>query len=82
MKLKVYAIQDSKAELFLTPFFMKTDGEAIRAFSDLVMDERSRVSKHPEDYRLYRIGEYDDVNALLVSENPTVWLSDAKDYVA
>lgn len=60
MKQKVFAIRDSKAEVYLQPFFRKTHGEAERDFRQLVKDEKSLVSKYPEDYDLYFIGSYDD----------------------
>lgn len=60
MNLKVYTIRDSKAEVFNTPFFQKSHGEAERSFRELINDEKSMVSKYPEDYDLYYLGQYDD----------------------
>lgn len=60
MLLKVYTIRDSKAEVYNTPFFQKTHGEAERSFNQLLRDEKSMVNKYPEDYDLYFIGNWDD----------------------
>lgn len=60
MILKVYSIRDAKAEVFNTPFFQKTHGEAERSFRQLCNDEKSTVATFPEDYDLYYLGEYDD----------------------
>ncbi|MEM2002680.1 MAG: hypothetical protein QXT77_08560 [Candidatus Methanomethylicaceae archaeon] len=60
MVLKIYSIRDSKTEVFNVPFFNKTHGEAERNFRELVNDEKSRLSKYPEDFDLYYLGEYDD----------------------
>jgi hypothetical protein len=60
MTLKTYAIRDAKAEVFNTPFYQKTHGEAERSFKQLVSDAQSMVSKFPDDYDLYYLGEYDD----------------------
>lgn len=60
MQSKMFAIRDSKGEFFNTPFFQKTHGEAERSFKTLVSDERSNISKYPEDFDLYYLGEYDD----------------------
>lgn len=60
MLLKIYSIRDTKGEVFNTPFFQKTHGEAERNFRQLVSDEKSLVSKYPLDFNLYYIGEYDD----------------------
>ena len=60
MILKVFSIRDAKAEVFNSPFFQKSYGEAERNFRQLVTDEKSMVSKYPEDFDLYYLGDYDD----------------------
>lgn len=60
MQKRIYTIRDSKAEIFNQPFYYNTHGEAERAFKQLVMDEKSSISKFPEDYDLYYLGLYDD----------------------
>lgn len=60
MRLKAYSVRDSKGEVYHTPFFQKTHGEAERNFTALARDPKSQVSQFPEDYDLYYIGEYDD----------------------
>lgn len=59
MLLKAYSIRDSKAEVFNTPFYQKTHGEAERTFQTLAKDDKSTISKYPDDYDLYYLGEYD-----------------------
>lgn len=70
MKLKVFALFDSKAAYYGTPFFLQNKMVAMRSFSDLVKDPQSMVSKHPEDFNLYEIGEYDDSTGVMKSEPP------------
>jgi len=60
MKLKVFSVFDSKIGTFARPFFMKTQGEALRGWLDVVNDERSAFSKHPEDFTLFEIGSFED----------------------
>lgn len=60
MTLKAFAIRDNKAEYFNTPFFQKSHGEAERSFKQLTNDNQSTVSKYPEDFDLYYVGDYDD----------------------
>lgn len=60
MILKAFSVRDSKAEVFNTPFFQKTHGEAERSFRELVRDPKTMPGKYPEDYDLYYLGEYDD----------------------
>lgn len=72
MKTKMYAIYDSKAESYGTPFFMPTRGMAIRAFSDLARDPNSSVSKHLTDFTLFEIGFFDDSKGMVGSIEPQI----------
>lgn len=58
--MKVFSIYDGKACAFASPFFMPTIGLALRAFTDLVNDVGSTVKRHPSDYTLFHIGEFDE----------------------
>lgn len=60
MELKMFAIHDTKAQLYGPPFFMTTRGEALRAFSDLANDGNTTVSKHPGDYQLVQVGTWNN----------------------
>lgn len=62
MKYKVVAIRDRALDAFGQPFFPPTIGAGIRSFSDEVnrSAEGNPLNKHPEDYDLYLLGEYDD----------------------
>lgn len=65
MKLSVYAIRDAKAEVYMQPWFAKAQPEAIRNFQGLTLDDKSLISKFPEDFDLYHLGEYDDSLGIL-----------------
>lgn len=60
MKLYMYAIRDSKAEAYAQPFFMQNDQIAVRAFMATIEDPNSKCNKYPNDFSLYRIGDWDD----------------------
>lgn len=66
MILKVFSVFDTKAELYRSPFYMNTVGEALRAFQDLANDPSSQVNKHPGDFQLVLIAEYDDATGTFV----------------
>ena len=63
MKLRVYTVFDSKVEAFLTPFFMRADGEAVRAAVEAGYQDNHNFSKYAADYTLVCIGEWDDATA-------------------
>ncbi len=60
---QMFTVFDSKAEAYLPPFYMQTRGAAIRAFQDTVNDPNHAFNKHPADYTLFIIGEFDDSTA-------------------
>ena len=55
MRLNVYTIFDSASSAYMRPFFMSSDGQALRSFTDISQDAEHEVGKHPEDYSLFRI---------------------------
>lgn len=81
MKVHVFSILDEKSLVFSQPFFMQSKGAAVRAFSDLVQDKSTSIAKHPADYRLYVIGEFDDVSGALQSLPQPEFLYTGADFV-
>lgn len=72
LKLVIMSVYDVCAEVFLTPFFLKTDAEGVRGFEDACADSRSAIAAHPEDYRLMRIGTFDDFSGVVSSQTPVL----------
>lgn len=68
MKFGIYTVYDSQAQAHLPPFFLATDAMAKRAFSDAVNDSSHQFAKHPSDYTLFRIGEYDDFTGVITHQ--------------
>lgn len=60
---QIYTVYDEKAEAFLPPFFVPNRGIAIRAFSDCVNSKDHQFGKHPADYTLFYLGDWDDNTA-------------------
>jgi len=81
MKLKIFTIHDMKADLHGPPFYMNTNGEALRAFADLANDQSSTVSKHPGDFQLMCIGTWDNQEGTIIQDH-TEKLGFASDYKA
>ncbi len=68
MKLNIYTIFDTASGAYMRPFFLQSDGQAMRLFKDMASDAEHEIGKHPEDYSLFRIGIYDDNKAELIPE--------------
>lgn len=80
MKLNIYCVHDSKGKAFVSPFYFPEVGQATRHFSDLVNEGKNIVSRHPEDYKLYHMGYFDDQAGVFESLKAPVWICDATDY--
>lgn len=77
MQLNAYSIYDNKALQYHVPFFASTDGAAVRSVADLVGDPNTTIGRHPGDYVLYNIGQYDDVLGAMVPISPLRHVIDA-----
>ena len=60
MVIKIFSIQDKVTGIFSQPHFVAHKGQMLRMFSDEVNNPESMFSKHPADFSLYYLGEYDD----------------------
>jgi len=81
MLIKIFSIFDDKAQVYSNPFFMPHTGMATRAFADLVNDGQSNVAKHPSDFKLYQIGEFDDCSGGLTAVPQPVFINAAIEFV-
>lgn len=63
-------IYDVKAQAYLPPFFLPNLDMGIRVFSDCLEDKTHQFSKHPEDYTLFTVGEFNDENGGLEIHPP------------
>lgn len=59
MKLTICSVQDKKAQAWMNPLFFQSSEQGIRSFGDAVNDASSDFGKHPEDYVLFKLGEFD-----------------------
>jgi hypothetical protein len=81
MIYKIFSVYDSAAEAYLQPFFMPTKGEALRGFSEVVNDKNHQFGRHPDDYTLFELGEYDNTTAVFVMHSAPKSLGVAIEFV-
>nr|QJB20516.1 MAG: nonstructural protein [Microvirus sp.] len=62
MKMIVCSIFDRGVAAYGRPFFVPHTNAALRAFGDEVNNAQSDLFKHPADYDLFELGEYDDAD--------------------
>lgn len=73
MNISLFSVFDSKATIFGNIFTDQQTASAIRNFSDAVNDSSNSNNlwnKHPEDFSLFKVGEFDNETGTLVPHNP------------
>ena len=81
-KLKIFSAQDSKFGVFMTPFMLLHVGQALRAWDEVCMDGKSPMSKFPQDFCLYEVGEFDEESGLVTALSPIKRLASAAEVLA
>jgi len=56
----IFAIQDTKADAFLQPFFCETQAVAIRLLKKPCNDGQHNFCVHAGDYHLYELGSFEE----------------------
>lgn len=81
MRYKIVSVRDRAVDAFGPPFFVVNHGAAIRSFGDEIKrsDPNNNLNKHPEDYDLYALGEFDDDSGTFEVTRPTQ-IAVGKDY--
>jgi len=71
MKTVVVSIRDVKGETYAQPWFTHTAAVAVRHFTDIVNnpEKGGTIYSHPEDFQLYEIGIWDDIDGKIYSHD-------------
>lgn len=69
MKFGIYSIQDVKTG-FMTPTIDQNDFSAGRNFSSAVMQSDGVLFTHAEDFRLFKIGEFESDTGVIQPISP------------
>lgn len=84
--LRLYSIYDSKAEQFSPPQVYHNDMLALRAFENIVNDDKMLINSYPEDFSIYYLGNISDTDGRYYIESSDesrvpILLGRAVDYV-
>jgi len=77
----IYAIHDNKANAYLPPFFLHNHNMARRTFGDCIQDPEHAFGKHPDDYSLWELGEFNDTTGEIIYFTPHHSLGNGVDYI-
>lgn len=75
MKHNVYTIKDIKAEVFGNPFYSANDQTAKRSLDQASKDPNTTICQYPEDFVLYKLGQWDDETATLSTLDTPFYLA-------
>jgi len=83
MLLYIVPVKDRAADVFNRPFFVPHRNVAVRDFTDEVNRAApdNALHKHPDDFDLYLLGQFDDSNGAFIREGSPTVLVRAKDVV-
>lgn len=75
-----FSVLDIKAGAFITPFFMQNQMMAVRLFKDCANDPAHMFCRHPDDYALYQVCEFDDASGAITPQEPLEYVGVAKQF--
>lgn len=80
-KFNLYSVYDEKAATFSKPVCFLHDGQALREIGDAATDPKSVLSIHPSDFKIYRLGSFNDCSGEITSEKQPHFLANVSDFV-
>lgn len=79
--MKIFAIYDSKAEAYLTPFFSPTKATALRSFAQAANQSESDFHRFASDYHLFELGTWDERKGQITPHKAITSLGCALEYI-
>lgn len=70
MQTRVFSVYDTAAKVYSHPFYVPRNEMAVRAFTDAVNSANHEFAKHPADYTLFLLGEFDDADGSYKPNQP------------
>jgi len=80
MVKQVYSFHDSKVCIYHPPMVLLNDGEARRLAADVAADPQTPMSRHAADFRLVRLGTYDDNSGTLIPLDCPEFVADLSEF--
>lgn len=81
MEQKVFSVYDSKAKLWLQPFFARNAAVAVRMFEAAVREKDSNFQRYASDYSLFEIGSWSENDGVLLPHSEKVSLGVAVEFL-
>ncbi|UDN67704.1 nonstructural protein [robinz microvirus RP_97] len=83
MKIILVAVRDEAVQAFGNPWCAQTVNMALRHFGDACgnPDDNNQWRKHPQDFFLYQVGEFENTTGVLSVLEIPVRLGSASEFV-
>lgn len=79
--MKMFSIYDSKGQFYDKPMFLRTKADAIRGWTELANDQKTTIAKHPADFTLFEIGEFNDLTGVVTMYDAKQSIGTALEFV-
>jgi hypothetical protein len=82
MIVNMYGIFDVAAKAYGKPIMLQTDGLVMRLFKDVCQPgQDSDISKHPEQFKLFKLGQYDDQTGMFTSDEGPQFMANGHEMI-
>jgi hypothetical protein len=81
MKSILFSIKDDVTGIFNATFHAINNESAIRAFSQISVQNNAEISFSPEDYTLYSVGDFDDSTGVITPFDNPIPIINAKEVI-
>lgn len=71
-----YSLYDAKALTYSPPFLASAHGQAVRMVMELAQDANTTVGRHPADFTLYCVGQFNDATGSMLPADVREHISD------
>lgn len=79
---KLFSVYDSQSMLWHPPFTMASQAQAVRAFQQTSLDQRTEICKYPAAFTLFEVGTFDDNTCKITSHEAKINLGTALEHQA
>lgn len=79
--MKILAVMDIKAKVFMKPFSDRFLAEALRSFEIGVNSKDSMFNRFPDDYALYEIADFDEQTGAVVPHAHPISIGTARHFL-
>lgn len=76
MLLNAYTLYDVKALTYSPPFYAGAHGQAVRMVMEIAHDTNTTVGRHPADFTVYCIGQFNDATGSLLPRETREHIAD------